>query len=427
MRIPQTGRNMNTRIITIIAFLCFLPSIYAQETSEGKFKVKSTTADLVKIEVFDDCDIIVAEIAPKGKKIIYGDNVNGTQYGGSEQSRFKENQIEPNISSKSIINIRQIKKRVVLSVNYSGLTEAKIKIKTAEYKTEVRYPGYYPSEKTFEIQLIKGKRERNVEANTRNSYGTTIPDGTTLNNTLNIQIINDSLKSLSQDIDKLKNETPYKKAYGLSTLLIVLLIGLLVVYYLLKKDREKLKTLSKEHGNLKKIVEEWEKKYIETGAYQTSPKENKKGTTMSDEDVKKFIVEQINSVLSPSNSSINKPSTLSASTTSATTLSTSKEKQLTDTDDVKYYQNDNSFSIEQTNIKIFRIYSRKGEFYYTIVNDTSVREELIGMLQTFEGCITYQTFNGEAKRVEPVKDGKLRKEGNKFYVDANNKLVVKFA
>ena len=93
---------------------------------------------------------------------------------------------------------------------------------------------------------------------------------------------------------------------------------------------------------------------------------------------------------------------------------------------VKYHQYDNSFSLEETDIKIFRIYVRNGEYYYTIVEDSAVREELIGMLQMFEGCITYQTTDGVAKRIEPVTDGKLRKDGKKFYVDTNNKLVVRF-
>ena len=103
-----------------------------------------------------------------------------------------------------------------------------------------------------------------------------------------------------------------------------------------------------------------------------------------------------------------------------------KEKEQTiDTDDVRYNQQDNSFSLDQNDQKIFRIYSRNGDFYYTLVNDNEIRQELIGMIQIFEGCITYQTTTGEDKRVEPVNDGKLRRDGNKFYVDTNHKLTVK--
>lgn len=96
------------------------------------------------------------------------------------------------------------------------------------------------------------------------------------------------------------------------------------------------------------------------------------------------------------------------------------------TDDVKYDFDDNSFSLEKPETRIFRIYSDKGNYYYTIVEDIEIRKELAAMLNSFEKCITSQPSNCPADRVEPVKSGKLIKDGNKFYVDVNNKLLVKF-
>ncbi len=96
------------------------------------------------------------------------------------------------------------------------------------------------------------------------------------------------------------------------------------------------------------------------------------------------------------------------------------------TDDVKYDFVDNSFSLGKPETRIFRIFSDKGNYYYTIVEDLVIRKELAKVLKSYENCITSQPSNCPADRIEPVKSGKLIKDGNKFYVDVNNKLLVKF-
>lgn len=96
------------------------------------------------------------------------------------------------------------------------------------------------------------------------------------------------------------------------------------------------------------------------------------------------------------------------------------------TDDVKYDFVDNSFSLGKPETRIFRIFSDKGNYYYTIVEDLEIRKELAKVLKSYENCITSQSSNCPADRVEPVKSGKLIKDGNKFHVDVNNKLLVKF-
>lgn len=96
------------------------------------------------------------------------------------------------------------------------------------------------------------------------------------------------------------------------------------------------------------------------------------------------------------------------------------------TDDVKYDFVDNSFSLGKPETRIFRIFSDKGNYYYTIVEDLEIRKELAKVLKSYENCITSQSSNCPADRVEPVKSGKLIKDGNKFQVDVNNKLLVKF-
>lgn len=95
-----------------------------------------------------------------------------------------------------------------------------------------------------------------------------------------------------------------------------------------------------------------------------------------------------------------------------------------DSDDIKYNEDDNSFSIEKTSIKIFRIYSERGKFFYTIVDDQSIREELLPMLSTFSGCLTYIQKTVQPKSLRLVEVGQLVKEGDKFIIDKNHLLKL---
>jgi len=103
-----------------------------------------------------------------------------------------------------------------------------------------------------------------------------------------------------------------------------------------------------------------------------------------------------------------------------------KEIYSVDTTDVKYNQSDNSFSLEKSDVPIWRIYSQNDDLYYTIVDDESIREGMATSIETFKGCITYQSSDQIAQRIEPVTDGKLIRCGDKLLVDENNKLEVRF-
>ena len=202
----------------------------------------------------------------------------------------------------------------------------------------------------------------------------------------------------------------------------------LSVFFINKRNRVVLKHLSEECSDLRKVVDNWKvNNNNQMNSHYTSLQKNKEKFSMTDEDIKRLIVEQIKSFQASISPSTQHPIIATNPIMDPVKKDNDKDVPTIDTDNIKYHPDDNSFSLEQTDIKIFKIYSKKGEYFYTIVDDSAVREEIIGMLQMFESCITYQTTDGVARRVEPVTDGKLRKEDNKFYVDANNKLVVKFA
>lgn len=415
---------MKIKFFAITALLCCLHIINVFGAPEDNFEVLQRGTDRTEIEVLGDCDIKVSDIAPVGKNKIYGDKIGEVAYGGTSDNLFKSKQVTPN-GRKPGIQILRENKRVLLRVNYAQLQNAEIQIVSAEYKDSLhaspQNAGFFPGN-SFTISLKKGGMEGCGEVTTGAGVGAPLPPEQTVNNTLDINDIKGALDVLNKEVDELKKGNNLEKeVFNVVPLLIALLIGLLIGYFLYRKNRKVLNELSKECFDLRKVVDNWEKSNnVQVVSHQTTQQKSKGKSSMTDDDIKRFIVEQIKNLQI-------QPIVDDSSNMDSVVNPVNADEQEIDTDNVKYHQENNSFSLEQTDIKIFRIYSKKGEYYYTIVDDSAVREELIGMLQMFEGCITYQTTDGVAKRVEPVTEGKLRKDGNKFYVDANNKLVVKFA
>ena len=422
---------MKTRVLAITILFCCLHAIYVfgATNKEKNYTVKEKDERGAIISVTGDCEIVVADLVPKGKNV-YGDKVGETIYGGKKDKLFEEHQATSNNKIKGI-KISRKNGRVILTITYSELDPSKIE----EYLLNSKLPeririylakrvekqGYCPDEDNpFDIVIKKSAPGENTEATTE-AGGSQQEDIRSYINDIITTHIGSASESSQSEVSQLKDID--KELHDALPLLITLLIGLFLGYLLFKQNRKALKKLSKECSDLKNAVANLEKNNVQVVSHQATPQKD----SMTEEEIKKFVVQQIKSLKTQFAPSQLQPSIAVNPNVSPAAKPAKKEEQATDTDNVKYHQDDNSFTLEQGGIKIFRIYSKGGEYYYTIVNDSTVREELIGTLQTFEGCLTYQTTDGVAKRIEPVKDGKLRKDGNKFYVDVNNKLVVKFA
>lgn len=415
---------MKIKVLVIIALIFCCHTMCATDDSK-QYKVVSRGDSIAEIEVFHDCDILVAEIAPTKIDTIYGDQVDGTPYGGTNKRLFTKNQIDPNKDATGVEIIRKDDNRVYLRIKCDSLQETNIKIFSAYYKNINE--GYCPR-KQFIIKLKKGQ-EKTIEVLSGNKgEGDTLISYTETTHNASETQCSKQTDWGSKLVDNKHIKGFNKGLYEFLPLIIVLIVGLLIGYILFNQNRKALKALSKECTDLKKIVVNLKKvNNTQIGSYQVMPQKSKGDNSMLNDEIKRFIKEQIIFLQSQSVSSTIQPVTpLISFDSGSINKSTTKEEVVNDTDNVKYHRDDNSFSLEQTDIKIFRIYSKEGEYFYTIVEDSDIREELIGMLQMFEGCITYQTTVGVAKRIEPVTDGKLRKDGNKFYVDTNNKLVVRF-
>ena len=92
---------------------------------------------------------------------------------------------------------------------------------------------------------------------------------------------------------------------------------------------------------------------------------------------------------------------------------------------VEYRADNNCFVIsENSQNKIFEIYSINGEYYYTIVNDSSIRKEMLGFITAFSGYVETRQASPIPSTVEVIRDGRLIKNGVMFIVDTNCILQV---
>lgn len=92
---------------------------------------------------------------------------------------------------------------------------------------------------------------------------------------------------------------------------------------------------------------------------------------------------------------------------------------------VEYRADNNCFIIsENSQNKIFEIYSINGEYYYTIVNDSSIRKEMLGFITAFSGYVETRQTSPIPSTVEVIRDGRLIKNGDMYIVDTNCILQV---
>lgn len=395
---PINHNNMRTKALFLWALFCTM-------CLNNAFGQKS-----IDIEVTKDTVIIVGDIDLIKDTKIYGDQPGNEQFGGTNPDYFKDAQINRNPNSpENGVAISQNKdKRVVLDVKYAKLpaiTYIRLCPAIDKNTDPNKKPNYCPD--TVNIVTISIKKydlkntlEAKVDLGSYNQSRTTT----------------DVDSDPEEDVDK-EESTSYSKWH----LLLGALLLLLLCYFLFKPNRKKIKKLEAECSKLQDEVNSLKKRMVQNNNLQnTRQEEIKRPDTMTREEIQAFVVSQIKYAQSQI------PTVSPAYVQPKEPAKQQDVSSVLDTDKVKYHPDSNSFTIEDVDNPIFRIYSRGNDFFYTIVDDSATRQELVGIIPSYAGCITYQTTEGEASRVEPVSSGKLYKDGNSFIVDANNKLVVKF-
>ncbi|MBQ6771399.1 MAG: hypothetical protein IJP44_10555 [Bacteroidales bacterium] len=416
---------MKTKTFVIALFIFTLVrNVYAQE------KNYEISSDKKTITVSGDCTINVEEFAPEGVNIYGNLEKGGIKKSKGEKSDLFKTKTDKLNKDSSHEGVDFQKKPLDTSgyaqicITYSKLDEctlsfycAKSEQKEKEDSQGVRsYIDWSPdTEKKFTVTITKKKEEIN-----ENDTTITAPqEGGNVNMKQNE---GDSLPVSTQSI--IENDSPQSKTmlYVLGILAIVLLciiVYLLVAYAMLNKRHKKLK-----------------ESYKQLESTMQRGQSNGRNVQTSDNTLRDFIATQFASI----NSNLNglskefqgfkgQMSTLQSMLSSpAQTITPHKEpdSNFIDTEIVNYIPESNSFKVGGVNDGIFRIYSKDGACYYTIVNNDNIRREIIGALPAFEKCISIQPSQSGGSMLVPIIDGKLIKDGNTYFVDSNHKLIVQW-
>lgn len=397
---PINHINMKTKVLFLWALLCTLCINNALgDDKNDSYKIGGLTDDSLwcKITVKTDCQVYVHNLGLIDA--IYGDKKNDIQYGGDS--------FDTVYRDKGIPGVKILHENgcILLEITYDSLSKGtnEIKLCKAINKGDSLNPNYCPDKDGNEIKydiLISIEKE-------------------------NILDFSGSVSGLDCDTieggDDNRNGGEEEKASYPKWLLLLgaLALLLLLLCYFLFKPNKRIKKLEADFLNLQDEVKSL--KNNQQNTQYTRLKDRELPDTMTTEAIQTFVASQIQSLKDQLISTPNPPDP------SQKPRPEPLVSPVLDTDKVKYHPDSNFFSIEEVDNPIFRIYSRGNDFFYTIVDDSATRQELVGIISTYAGCVTLQTTEGEASRIEPVSSGRLYKDGNRYLVDTNNKLIVRFA
>lgn len=418
----------------ILFALCFM--LVNGASAQGYTVSRVGKTDKIIVTVSEDCSIPVSEFATALDVPVYGDAGCG-----GDGNRFSTKTIEVNKSSDlEAFAFEKLRQNSPATVKIN-LEKIKDDVTLEFYKAKWEDHNAYCPDHTFPVIF---KKEENLTSGTNpSSTGEKLLTIEELNYELNE--MKHKLEIMDQDVVK------HNLILGLVTPVFLTLLALLIIGGIIyRKNKKKLKSPSDKssasgkeegssgslqcdnpsstnNGSQKKkeniLTEEYLNKlpskklvlYLEK--HLTEDIMNRFLSSDKGKILIKTIVEYIKKEQEISSSECNQQPQPHQPPLPTLTMNT---------DDVKYDFVDNSFSLGKPETRIFRIFSDKGNYYYTIVEDLEIRKELAKVLKSYENCITSQPSNCPADRIEPVKSGKLIKNGNKFYVDVNNKLLVKF-
>lgn len=415
----------------ILFALCFM--LVNGASAQGYTVSRDGNTDKIIVTVSGDCSIPVSEFAKALRVEVYGDAGRG----GDENRFASKIQIVNKPSDLEGFAFEKLRRNSPATVKID-FNEIEDDVTLNFYKAiRIGKRGYFPDH-TFPVIF---KKEKKSTSGT-NHYNT----GEKL---LTIEELSRKLNDMENKLENLEREKQNKAMMllpGLVTPVFLTLLALLIIGGIIyRKNKKKLKSPSGK-GSASGKEEGSSGSFQGDGPSSTdNSSQKKKKNILTEEDLNKLLsknlVPYLEKHLTVDNLNRFLGSAKGKNLINIIVEYIKKEQEINqqpqppqpplptltmNTDDVKYDFVDNSFSLGKPETRIFRIYSDEGNYYYTIVEDLEIRKELAKVLKSYENCITSQPSNCPADRIEPVKSGKLIKNGNKFYVDVNNKLLVKF-
>ena len=390
--IIQANMKLKFYILFALCFMLVNGASAQGEQTPGYQVCYDNDSIMVAVIVSRNCSIPVGELKPpQCEEDVYGDSKRG-----GEEGRFAKEikKMNPGLLKGFKFEKSSDNKSATVNVVYDEMPDyASLILYTAKKKDT---KGYC-TDTFFPVVIVKGK-----DGSSSSSPSASTNNGDT--------------ESANPEINETKkhNNMPFICTFLLVTFIVFLLIGCI----LYKKRR--------------RVSNENSRNDIPKATKKSSQKKEKNGQSQLLNDQQSQLLFQMNNAVADFLRSEEGKRLLKDALSQLLNNQQSQQSlppfptPVMNTDDVKYNFDDNSFSLEKPETRIFRIFSDKGNYYYTIVEDLEIRKELAKVLKSYENCITSQPSNCPADRIEPVKSGKLIKDGNKFYVDVNNKLLVKF-
>ena len=390
--------------IFICSILCI--GLYAQDRNPRRIEFPETDSLVYIHQKLNDSNIK-----------IYGDIVDGTQYGGdvvNGKDWFKINVVDKN---KEIKVARDEKG---LFVNVSTVPDScTVILYTAKPSASGKS---FDKGDEFRLTLVKIKNP--LKNNTPNESVQAESNNVTTNQILNVKSPESEGNKVSVKSGKL---APYMPTFIIAVILVIFLfVG--YIYFRVARlaaeykqiqakvskeaiisilDRREVKTILQ-----KEIIAELDKRLAQINTQ--SPQIN-----INIDEIKESLVnslefrKKLQDIVTSGNQQVAPVSKVNVEPSS---------KFLRN--DVTFDPSSNSFYPDSLSQHLFDIYEKGGQLYYTLTKDEVIRRTLISGISYYDGCLKIEENTGY-QMVVPIEDGKLNLVADRYYVDTNNKLKVK--
>lgn len=433
--------------ILLIGLLSCQLAVFAQKPSVKTIdvEIKSDTTIVVRELFGADCklygDKIILE-EDKSKELLSNDGKQKqkeiyTVYGGTNEGfekRIKE--LNPS-TSQYVVNDNE--KGVCINLSYNTLINSHLNIRfygaihynTLKEKTNSNGDKYWSADgwcrnrrTIYSVNIIKKS-----PGDRPNDIGSIASDTAQI---VNPGIENNNFETIIQKhCSSLRDEIYRKFGFVMAIVCLVILVSLIVFFIYVKKIFNKIKKLKTEGSqstqksgniNLEKIKQDVISKIQSKDLAQRISNEDIYNV-INRSDIQLYIqtviAGKIDEYLRNNKIADPVPAGISSGSNQQPPVVQSELR----TTKVKYDNNCFVVSDDSEN-KIFEIYSNNGEYYYTIVNDSSIRKEMLGFITAFSGYVETRQISPIPSTVEVIREGRLIKNGDMYIIDTNCILQV---